>query len=388
MPGLQLISLLLAASPPTSAPEWFNRLPTCASAHAPIEAPCTLSVRFSPPTVTRLLGRSDQVWWIDGDRLTLIGRFGEEGWAVLCCALSTPLEPIGETGFGSITVRIPHVREALFDVGYMPHPADAPAEEIRGPDAPLPPPAASPLRGTIAARTIRSAILNEVRTFSVYMPPDIAPGVRLPVLYLADGDTRRFAPILEAAIADGRAAPAILVGTYPAYGPATGCVSAPCDRRMLEYLVNANPDGAAPDSVFSRHLRFVTDELVPLIEREYPASTRREDRIVAGYSNGGAWAFAAAILRPDLFGNVLAMSAGAQWAAEHAATLRRAKVFAGAGLFEPGFLARTRAAAEAAEQAGAEVRMRQMISGHSPVMWEILFAEGTAWLLPPQLVAD
>ena len=375
--------LLAGVQAPAAAPDWFARYETCRSADAPIAAPCTLPTRWNPDAVASLLAARNSVWWLHGDRLTLIARFGSEGWAALCCALSTPLEPIADSGFGAVTVRIPRVREALLDVGYFPHPDNAPAEQITGSDAAPSPPAVALLQGSIVSRSIDSAVLDERRDFSVYLPPDVPPGTRLPVVYLADGDLRRYAPVLEAAIRDGRTRPAMIVGLYPGQGPAEGCVSAPCDRRMLEYLIQANPTKAAPDSVFSRHLRFVTEEVMPAVEREFPASTRAEDRIVAGYSNGGAWALAAAILHPDLFRNVLALSAGAQWAVDHAAPLRGARVYAGAGLFEPGFLGRTRAATVAAEAAGAEVRMRELVAGHSPSMWEILFADGIAWLLPP-----
>jgi enterochelin esterase-like enzyme len=131
-------------------------------------------------------------------------------------------------------------------------------------------------------------------------------------------------------------------------------------------------------------MRFVTDEVIPYAEHHYPASRAREQRITAGYSNGGSWALAAAEMRPDLFGNVLAMSAGTSGVAERAGLLKDARIFAGAGLFERSFLRRTSAVVEAARAAGADAEMHILVSGHSALMWDILFADGIAHLLPPR----
>ncbi len=379
--ALQLF-LAITSTGTKSPPPYVNRLDRCAGASAAIQTPCTLPVRFSPDASKALIGERDSVWWVVGDRLSLIARVGEEGWTALCCAIQTPLEPIGETELAGITVRVPHMRRAILDVTHlaerMPPPTD-----IRGPDAPPPPPKADPLRGVITSVSVDSTMLGEKRRINIYVPPDVVAGQQLPVIYLADGNTASFAPIAEAAMVAGRAAPAMIVGIESGQGPVEGCPQKPCDRRMVEYLLDANPAGPQTDTPFGRHLRFVTDELIPYIEKDYPASPRREDRVTAGYSNGGAWALAAAEARPDLFGKVLAMSSGSKAAAEYAGQLKDAQLYAGAGLFEPGFLRRTERAVEVARAAGAKAVMRTMIAGHSRSMWHILFVDGVAWLLPP-----
>lgn len=371
-------------APAKLPPAYISSLERCASASAAIEKPCTLPVRFSPAGSKALIGARDSQWWVVGDRLSLIARLGKDGWTALCCAVQTPLESIGGTELAGITVRIPHIREAVLDVTH--HPADrtSPPIDIRGPDAPPPPARANPLRGVITSVLIDSVILGEKRRINIYRPHLAPEGQRLPVIYLADGDTAAFAPLAEAATAAGRAAPAMIVGIESGQGALEGCTRDPCDRRMLEYLLEANPSGAQADTRFGHHLRFVTDEVIPYIEKHYPASSRRQDRITAGYSNGGAWALAAAEARPELFGGVLAMSSGSKAAAESADRLKNARVYAGAGQFEPGFLTNTQLAADTAREAGARVRFRKMIAGHSRSMWEILFVEGLGWLLPPQ----
>jgi enterochelin esterase-like enzyme len=358
----------------------------CASETAAIEQPCTLPLRVSMAAAEALLSHSESAWWLQGDRLTLIARPRPDSLGILCCAIQMPVEPLGTGGLVGVTVRVPRVEEALLDVGF-PGRGSPPATIIRGPDAPAAVRQADPLRGTIRWVDLDSAVLGERRALSVYLPPDLDPGIRLPVIYLADAATHGYAPILEAAVAEGRAAPAMIVGIPSASGEAAaGCVPSPgaCTRRNLEYLSHASAAGAGPDSPFGRHLRFVADEVVPFVERTYPASRRREDRIVAGHSSGAAWAFSAAARRPELFGAVIGLSAGGRESASDAGLIADARVYAGGGTFEPTFLSATRRRAELAREAGAGVRFREIVSGHSMAMWSIMFADAAAWLLPPR----
>lgn len=372
-----LVSMALVAEPP----KWFTVLPACASATVPIDSPCTLPSDFSGPAIGRLLGRREHLWWITGDRLSLVARPGAEDWAALCCAIQTPLKPITGSDLAGVTVRVPRMNDALLEIGTSDSKGKSATRIVRGPGAPPAPARVEHVGGQMTTVRIDSAATGETRTVQVYVPPGTPADARLPVIYLADGPN--YAAMAEAAVRDGRAAPAILVGMPAAEGDAKGCrqVDA-CDRRMLEYLLDANPDGAQTDTPFARHLRFVTDELLPYIEKHFPVSSKRADRITAGYSNGGAWALAAAEARPDLFGGVLAMSSGSKAAAEYAGRLKDVRVYAGAGVFEPGFHKRTMQAVEVASAAGADAIGRTIVAGHSAAMWDILFADGYAWLLP------
>lgn len=141
---------------------------------------------------------------VDGRRSIDRGReAGSEGWAALCCAIQTPLEPTRDAGIAAITVRVPRVREALLDVAIIRGAAVTPPVPIRGIDAPPAPRRAQPLRGTLVALELDSPALSEKRAVTIYVPPDIPPGRRLPVIYLADGNTEGFAPVAEAAVREG-----------------------------------------------------------------------------------------------------------------------------------------------------------------------------------------
>jgi len=323
---------------------------------------------------------------LQGDRLTLIGRASDDSYGFICCVFQFPLEPLGKSGLVGVTVRVPRLDEALIDVSLPRRSGASPPAIVRGPLAPHPAPEAKPLRGTISVVDLDSAALGERRSLFIYVPPDIAPGTRLPVIYMADAVTHGYAPILEAAISAGRARPAIIVGISSARGEGTGCVPSltACTRRNLEYNSGANVGGSGNGSPFHRHLRFVADEVLSYVERNYPASTRREDRIAAGHSSGAVWAFSAAARRPEVFGSVIALSAGGRESVEDAAMVDRVRIYAGAGTFEPYYLAASRARAELARRRlGADVRFREIVSGHSITMWSVMFAEAVEWLLSP-----
>jgi enterochelin esterase-like enzyme len=376
------LSLALAQASPARA----EREPIgdrCTSAAASIDIPCTLPLHVSPAVAGALLAERDWIWWVAGDTLTMIARKRGGELGSLCCAIQFPVEAIPGSDLVGIAVRVPRIDEALLDVAFLRQGMNRPPEVYRGIRAPAAPRRAEPRQGRITEHKIDSLVLGESRWISVYIPPDVPEGTSLPVVYLADNATWAYAPLLEAAVKDGRAKPAIIVGISHRSGPATGCAQpGHCDGRNLEYLPHFSAEGSGPNSPFGRHLRFVSDEVIPLIERTYPASARREHRIAAGFSSGAVWAVSAAARRPDLFGNVLGMSPGGQGSVGDAALLKDVRVYLGAGLFEPTFLRATRERAELAKRIGADVRYREMISGHTHAMWEILFVEGLTWLLP------
>jgi hypothetical protein len=374
-----MLALLLAAE---RAPAMWDRLPDCRSLTATITEPCAVPARFDTASVTHLIGDGDRVWWQLGDTLTIVAR-PKERWAMLCCAVQQPLEPIAGTAFAGATVRIPDIAPAIFDVDIEPGEMLTGRPEIRGPLAPPAPPRVAKIAGMQTTVDFPSKALGEKRVVHIYMPPNAPPGKLLPVFYLANDGTGSFEPIAEAAERDGAARPAILVGIANAQGEATGClIMSVCDRRALEYLPQTNSDPV--DGPFARHLRFVVGELIPYVEAHFPASPQRTDRVIGGSSNGGVWAIEGAARRPDVFGNVLIMSAGLRAAVKSAALLGHAKVYGGAGTMEGAFGPHTMADVAAARAAGAITCSRLLVTGHSLDAWDIMFAEAYAWMLPPE----
>ena len=74
----------------------------------------------------------------------------------------------------------------------------------------------------------------------------------------------------------------------------------------------------ALNSDYSDHMEFACgypyarhffEELLPFIRNSFPASTAREDNLIAGYSMGGAGALMLGLMRPELFSVVMPLGA-------------------------------------------------------------------------------
>jgi uncharacterized protein len=135
------------------------------------------------------------------------------------------------------------------------------------------------------------------RAFHIYvrLPADYAtqPDRRYPVVYLLDGDS--LFPILAAnhlfLTYDDGLPEAIVVGiAYGGFGPV--------NRRGVDFTPSAAgvPADQAGAPAFQRFLR---DELIPRIERDFHADPSR--RILFGQSRGGSFVLYSAFTEPDLF---------------------------------------------------------------------------------------
>lgn len=178
----------------------------------------------------------------------------------------------------------------------------SPHSEIRMPDyrAPReltePPP---PTRGAVQAHWLTSAALNERRTFWVCLPPRYAPSQQYPVTFFNDGDSYlHFAElprVMDYLIERGEIKPFIAVLIKP-------------NDREKEYTRN------------NTYVRFLTNELVPWLDANFPTRAAPAARALVGVG-WGAWSAAyLARCRPDLFGWVGAQSGW--WSYQNDALLR------------------------------------------------------------------
>jgi enterochelin esterase-like enzyme len=100
----------------------------------------------------------------------------------------------------------------------------------------------------------------------------------------------------------------------------------------------------------------------------------------AGYSNGAVWAIAAGQRRPDMFGQVAALSAGMP-PRRVAARSRQVRHYLGAGTLEGGFRQATSGWAARLERAGMAHAYREWAGGHDPWWWQQELPAALAWLL-------
>ena len=151
-------------------------------------------------------------------------------------------------------------------------------------------------KGRVRRQTYRSAILGNTRDVDVYLPPGYDErGKGYPFVVLFDGNSYlRSAALptqLDNLIADGAIPPlvAFLVGRI--------------DREHRNRELPPNPEFA----------RFVAEELMPALRREYRLSAAPAQAVIGGASYGALAATAIAQRYPQVFGSVLSQSGSFWW---------------------------------------------------------------------------
>ena len=93
--------------------------------------------------------------------------------------------------------------------------------------------------------------------------------------------------------------------------PTLGLFITPGNRskNYPDNLGMSNPDNRAQeyDALNDHYARMLVEELLPLVEKNYPLSKNPADRIIGGTSSGAICAFTAAWHKPDVFGNVISI---------------------------------------------------------------------------------
>ena len=196
-------------------------------------------------------------------------------------------------------------------------------------------------RGALAQHVYQSAVTNDERGFYVYTPPGYDPKRRqpYPVVFLLHGlseDARSWIQqgantTLDNLISQGKAVPMLMVAPL-AYGMPNG------------------PAGIDHPEMQRNFMRILTEEVMPVVYKQYNASTNPADNAIAGLSMGGAQTILLGLNKLDKFAWFGAFSAAlVNWAQ----TIPFADPPA-----RPEVLAAAKAAAEAARVAAAQEAAR------------------------------
>lgn len=191
-------------------------------------------------------------------------------------ATSEPLAPeIYQYNFRVDGARVTDPSNSMFMASY--HRMDSSYFLVPGDNA-WPPIAGTP-RGAVARHVYHSGVTNDEREFYVYTPPGYDPKRRqpYPVVYLLHGlgeDAKSWiqqgaATTLDNLINEGKAVPMIMVA-------------------RLAYGMPAGPAGIDDPEMQRNFKRILTEEVMPVVYRQYNASTNPADNAVAGLSMGGA----------------------------------------------------------------------------------------------------
>lgn len=149
--------------------------------------------------------------------------------------------------------------------------------------------------GKIDTIWFESKILKRTHPILIYQPFTKLMK-NLPTVYVNDGgeylSIAKMNNVLDNLIANNVTRPVIGVFIDPRTDPA----NPETNMRMADY--SASED----------YLKFLTDELVPFVEKNYSISTEASDRLIMGASMGGLISTFVSYTRPDIFKNSAAQS--------------------------------------------------------------------------------
>ena len=184
-------------------------------------------------------------------------------------------------------------------------------------NAAVPPPGehavldAPDLVGTLHLHTIDSKHLGKSRVIRVWLPPQYEEGKTYPVLYMHDGqgifddepnkkDSWKLDKTATRLIAEDGIAPVIIVG-----------IDNGGRTRVPELSYTSSPQVGGGDG--AKYADFVLEEVMPLVEKEYPVGKDASMRFTGGVSLGALMALEMTYRHPDTFGGLIAMSPSLWW---------------------------------------------------------------------------
>jgi len=247
------------------------------------------------------------------------------------------------------------------------------------PEWTLPDPESRP--GSLVELTVPSRALRRSCRVTLYLPARFRRSARYPLLIVHDGgDYLGYAAaqtVLDNLIHRLDVAETIVAFVYPG-------------DRLVEYANSA------------AHARYLTAELVPRLEAEFPLAGGPSARCLMGASFGAVAALSTAYRYPDAYGSLLLQSGSfvftdighdhgggpafepvVRFINRYRAAPRRVadRVFVSCGVYEP-LIIRNRSMVPTFEAAGMAVRYVEARDGHSWENWRDRLREGLSWIFP------
>ena len=369
-PLAQAQSLPTVAQAPTAkSSSGRSGIPLCAVAISDTPV-CLLENAVSRTEAERHLQAETTVYWTEADTLHVAARSPHTS-PRLCCTFQTAMDHIVGTDIWTASFRLKELDASIVDVLVVPPLSDQKLKilEFRGRKAPPAPVFAKTLKGTIEQVNFQSQTLGVSRNLTIYLPPIEKRKGKLPVVYLSDGaSVGGYAYIVDELIQRGVIRPVILVGIWNAGSSTERPKSLKDDLRASEYLLGVNPP------LFDKHEAFVLNEVLPLARSNYGASSKPEDVLLFGTSNGAAWVVSMGLRHHAHFGSVAAASYN--WKdAYDGAPLPAQRFYLAAGRYETAFFASTATLSERLKADQAEVDFTPYYSGHSSLMWQTFFVD-------------
>jgi enterochelin esterase-like enzyme len=271
-----------------------------------------------------------------------------------------PLNPkLSHSPFGAISV--------CFTIGYT-------TPKWTFPDSDVPP-------GELTELVIESGALQRDSPVTLYLPARFGRTASYPLLVVHDGsEFLQYAAakvVLDNLIHRGDMAETIVAFLHP-------------KDRLVEY---ANS---------SQHARFLTHELLPRLENEFPLMRHRSGRVLLGASFGAIATLSAAYRSPRTYGSLILMSGSFVFAGpgmdhgggpvfdpvvnfvnRYRERPRRVadRLFVSCGLYEP-LIIPNRSIVPIFESAGMAVRYVEARDGHTWENWRDRLYDALSWVSP------
>jgi gluconolactonase len=163
-------------------------------------------------------------------------------------------------------------------------------------------------KGTVTKRVLPAGVFypGTPHNYAVYVPAQYEAKKATAFMIFLDGsgyqgDGIRVPVVLDNLIAKHEVPTMIAIFIDPGVLPTIGDEKQNRFERVFEY-----------DSLSDRYSRFLLEELIPAVAKEYNLSTNPDDRGIAGTSTGAVGAFMAAWNQPDQFHRVLSFI-GTYW---------------------------------------------------------------------------
>ena len=258
-------------------------------------------------------------------------------------------------------------------------PRSATPGATRCPSGPRPDPESRP--GSLVELAVPSRALRRDCQVTLYLPARFRRTARYPLLIVHDGgDYLRYAAaqtVLDNLIHRLDVAETIVAFVHPG-------------DRLAEYANSA------------AHARYLTAELVPRLEAEFPLAGAPSARCLMGASFGAVASLSAAFRYPGVYGSLLLQSGSfvftdighdhgggpafepvVRFVNRYRAAPRQVadRVFVSCGVYEP-LIIRNRSMVPTFEAAGMTVRYVEARDGHSWENWRDRLREGLSWVFP------